>query len=217
MKGLLIKDFKLMKGQKYFFILIFIVALGMSLFSDDVTFALGFLTFVVSLFTLSTISYDEFDNGNAFLFTLPFTRNQYVMEKYIFGILIGISSWVLSMSIALIINVFKDILPILDIIMTAFMIIPIMLVIQAIMIPFQLKFGGERGRLAIIGALGLVFVLGVVIIKMAEAMHVNLISMFNSLTVMGLGTMIAILIISSLILWGISMMVSISIMKKKEF
>ena len=34
---------------------------------------------------MSSISYDEFDNGNAFLFSLPITRKDYVLEKYIFG------------------------------------------------------------------------------------------------------------------------------------
>ena len=89
MKGLMIKDLKLMKAQKNFFLLILAVAVGMILFSEDVTFGLGFLTFVVSLFTLSTISYDEFDNGNAFLFSLPITRQTYVFEKYSLSLLLG--------------------------------------------------------------------------------------------------------------------------------
>ena len=62
MKGLLIKDFKLMKEQKNFLLIILIITIGMSLFTNDLSFALGFLTFIVSLFSLSTISYDEFDN-----------------------------------------------------------------------------------------------------------------------------------------------------------
>ena len=66
MKGLLVKDFKLMKLQKNFFLLILVIAIGMIVFTNDVTFPLAFLIFIVSLFTLSTVSYDEFDNGNAF-------------------------------------------------------------------------------------------------------------------------------------------------------
>ena len=38
----------------------------MMIFTDDVIFPLGFLSFIVSLFTVSTISYDDFDNGNWF-------------------------------------------------------------------------------------------------------------------------------------------------------
>ena len=69
MKGLFIKDFKLMLLQKNFLLIILVIVIGMMAFTDDVVFPLGFLSFVASLFTVSTISYDDFDNGNAFLFT----------------------------------------------------------------------------------------------------------------------------------------------------
>ena len=89
MKGLFVKDLKLMMLQKNFLLLILAIVIGMMIFTDDVIFPLGFLSFIVSLFTVSTISYDDFDNGNAFLFTLPITRNHYVSEKYFLGLLLG--------------------------------------------------------------------------------------------------------------------------------
>ena len=70
MKGLLIKDFKLMKMQRNFFFVIVMISVGQALFSGSLSVPIGFATFVFPLFTLSTISYDEFDNGNAFLFSL---------------------------------------------------------------------------------------------------------------------------------------------------
>ena len=82
MKGLLVKDFKLMKGQKNFFLIIAAIAASTAFFSDDTSFFMGFLPFILSMFALSTISYDEFDNGNAFLFTLPISRTGYTIEKY---------------------------------------------------------------------------------------------------------------------------------------
>ena len=82
MKGLLIKDFKLMKGQKNFFLAIVAIALAMITLSPGTSFAIGFLGFVGSLFSLSSISYDEFDNGNAFLFSLPITQRVCVRKIY---------------------------------------------------------------------------------------------------------------------------------------
>lgn len=96
MKGLFVKDLKLMMSQKNFLLLILAIVIGMMIFTDDVIFPLGFLSFTVSLFTVSTISYDDFDNGNAFLFTLPITRNHYVSEKYFLGLLLGCIAWVLA-------------------------------------------------------------------------------------------------------------------------
>ena len=89
MKGLLIKDFKLLKMQKNFFVVMIIISVGLALFSEDLSFPIGFSTFVFSLFSLSSISYDEFDNGSPFLFSLPITRADYAAEKYAFGLILA--------------------------------------------------------------------------------------------------------------------------------
>ena len=76
MKGLLVKDFSLMKMQKNFFITILGIAAFMTVFLKNISFPMGFLPMVISLFTLSTISYDEFDNGNAFfVYISHYTKN----------------------------------------------------------------------------------------------------------------------------------------------
>ena len=96
MKGMLVKDFKLMKGQRNFFAVIAAMAVGMAIFMEEPSFIIGYMTFAGSLFTLSTISYDEFDNGNAFLFSLPISRKGYTVEKYQFGLIAGGVSWLFA-------------------------------------------------------------------------------------------------------------------------
>lgn len=87
MKGLLVKDFKILKLQKNTLFLFLFIAIWLTAFSDNASFIIGYFTFVFSLFSLSSISYDEFDNGNAFLFSLPITRIDYVIEKYYFALI----------------------------------------------------------------------------------------------------------------------------------
>lgn len=217
MKGLLIKDFKLIKGQKNFFLMIIVVAIGMAAFYDDVTFVISFLTFVISLFTLSTISYDEFDNGNAFLFTLPISRTGYAIEKYCFGLLLGCGSWLLVTVLAVIVSIVKETAAISDIVMPTVMILPIVLILQAIMIPFQLKFGGEKGRIAIIGAMGFLFVVGIAVVKVAEMLGINIQNIINNLPTVSMGMLVAMVIIVTIVLLLVSMKISMSIMNKKEF
>ena len=55
MKGLFVKDLKLMMLQKNFLLLILAIVIGMMIFTDDVIFPLGFLSFIVSLFTVMMI------------------------------------------------------------------------------------------------------------------------------------------------------------------
>ena len=218
MKGLLIKDFKLMMLQKNFLLLILAIVIGMMIFTDDVVFPLGFLSFIVSLFTVSTISYDDFDNGNAFLFTLPITRNNYVIVKYSLGLLFGCIAWILATVLGIIVTVLKDTSPVTDLVHSSLIILPMMIVVQAIMLPFQLKFGGDKGRIAMIGAFGALAVISIVIVKGAEAIFkVDLISLLDNLPTVSMGVLIAITIIIALLMLLVSMKISLSIMNKKEF
>lgn len=218
MTGLLVKDFKLMATQKNFFLVILLIVIGMISFTEDVSFPLGFLTFALSLFTLSTISYDEFDNGYAFLFTLPITRVGYVLEKYCLGFLLGFGSWLLATFLGLIATVVRDTTSLTEIWQIAAMILPVMIIIQSIMIPFQLRFGGEKGRIAIIGAVGLLVVAGVVIVKGAKLFfNVDLIAQLNTLPIVSMGMLFLIALVIAMLLFALSVRISISIMKKKQF
>lgn len=218
MKGLLLKDFKLVKLQKNFFFMIIAVAVGLTIINNDATFMLGFLTFVMSMFTLSTISYDEFDNGNAFLFTLPVSRKSYVVEKYVFSLLLGGGSWVLAVLFAVVFSIIQGTVSVLEVVMAAVAIFMIMLMIQAAMIPFQLKFGGEKGRIAMVGAVGILFIIGFVAVKIAGGLGIDLLNVsISSLSTVNMGMAAAIAIAVDAVVLLVSMKISISIMDKKEF
>lgn len=217
MKGLLIKDFKLMKAQKNFFLMLIAVVVGMGLFSDDTYFILGFLTLVVSLFTISTVSYDEFDNGNAFLFSLPISRTGYVMEKYCLGMILGGVSWVLSTLLVLAAGLLKGNGSFMDVLMTAPAILPLMLIILAVMLPFQLKFGGEKARIAIIGCIGILTLLGIIAVKAAAFMGIDVVSLLDNLPPFSAGTLLAVFIAAALVILAVSAKISISVINKKEF
>lgn len=217
MKGLLIKDLRLMKVQKNFFIIFIVIAVGMAAFSYDISFMLGFLSFVLSLFTLSTISYDEFDNGNAFLFTLPISRTSYTAEKYCLALLFGGGSCIFASILAVIFGIFNKTADFSEIAMTALAILSVLIVIQSVMIPFQLKFGGEKGRIALIGALGLLFIVGIAFVKIAEMLGIDIIKVIENLPMVSMGVMAAIIFFAVVIILFISVKISISIMKGKEF
>ena len=98
MKGLLIKDWKLLRNQGGYFSTVFlIVILIMSIGSVSTTgFMISYMTFLFSVFVLSTLSYDSHDNGMAFLMSLPVERKTYVKEKYLFAIFLSSGSWIIS-------------------------------------------------------------------------------------------------------------------------
>lgn len=81
MKGLLIKDYKLMLGQKSFLGMAALMAVLYLIIYKDPIVAVVFITVMCTMFTVSTLSYDEYENGMAYLFTLPISRNIYVLES----------------------------------------------------------------------------------------------------------------------------------------
>lgn len=218
MKGLLVKDFKILKLQKNTLFLFLFIALFLTAFSDDASFVICYFTFVSSLYSLSSISYDEFDNGNAFLFSLPITRKNYVIEKYCFSFILSMSSCFFATILVIITEMIRGTdSSIIDIIMIALITIPIMLIVISIMLPFQLKFGGDKGRIAIICAVGIVFVVGIVILKVAEFFSIDIASIINDLPVFSTGMIIVAALIAVIVILMISIRISISIVKKKEF
>ena len=68
-----------------------------------------------------------------------------------------------------------------EIFLTAGSLFPTILLILSIMLPFILKFGGEKGRIAIIGVMGFIFVIGLLLIKTTEYLGIDLYVLINKL------------------------------------
>lgn len=221
MKGLLIKDFKLMKNQKNFFLVILVVIAFLAAGSDDLSFPMGFTAFIGTLFTLSSISYDEFDNGNAFLFSLPITRKQYVLEKYGFGLLLGIGSLLTAACLLSAVRLVKGELSsvgrLSEIGFTVLAVLALNWGFLALMLPLQLKFGSEKGRVAILGVFGVAAVLGMLASKSAAFFRINMAAVWDGLSAMGVGMAGVLLLVLSFGILVCSMAVSMAIVKKKEF
>lgn len=217
MKGLLIKDFKLMLMQKSFFIIIIVVACLISISSQDPIFMIGFITLILSLFTVSTISYDEFDNGYPFLLTLPFSRKTYVLEKYVYGLILGTGAWIVSVMICSLMLIVQGKPVTSDMLIGAFVILPMFLVIESLMIPVHLRFGGEKGRYALIACVGVLVVIGFVVMKIVEIFHIDVLPLILAIDALGPVMFMMILLMIGFLIMLVSLKVSLSIMNKKEF
>lgn len=216
MKGLLVKDFRLLKGQSRFFGVIIVLAILFA-FVFEPQFLFSYIGYMLSLFTISTISYDEYDNGYPFLFTLPITRKEYVLEKYLFSLVMIIATVIISLLLYSGSMILKNVSLTSDMIYFIIANILTICMLVAIMLPLQLKFGSEKGRIAISVVIGIIIVLGIVFVKVAPKLHVDLTSLLNSIfSLNGIILMLGIAALAVIVII-ISMMLSIKIMKAKEF
>lgn len=104
-----------------------------------------------------------------------------------------------------------------EIFLTAGSLFPTILLILSIMLPFILKFGGEKGRIAIIGVMGLIFVIGLLLIKTTEYLGIDLYDLINKLPKFEPLVYIILFLLFSVVILGISYLISLTILKKKEF
>ncbi|MCI9190969.1 MAG: ABC-2 transporter permease [Lachnospiraceae bacterium] len=217
MKGLLIKDIRLMKNMRNSIIMILLIAVSMGAYMKDVSFIITYLALIGASFTTSTMSYDEFDNGYTFLLSLPVTRKGYVLEKYAFGLLLGGGGWLLGSVIVTVAGAVRNTSTVTDSLMMSLVMLPVALLLLSVLIPFHMKFGGEKGRIVMIITIGLIFAATVLGVKLAEAMNIDLDAALEKLPVMGTGAVAVGAVVISVVILLLSCRISIGIMNKKEF
>lgn len=216
MSGLIIKDFKLLKVQMYFFLAFIAIAFIMQTTMDNTLFIIGYMTFCGSMAVLNTISYDEYDNGNAFLFSLPISRKGYVLEKYVFGFVTGGAAWLFAVIASIVISVVKHSFSLKDTVIVALMYLALLAILLSIMLPVQLKFGGEKRMYVIFGIGGIVGIIAFISIGIIRHFN-NINQIMNRLSSVSSGVMTLAIVVIAAIAVLISYRISISIMNKKEF
>lgn len=217
MKGLLVKDLLLMKVQKKFFFLILAVSIFMALSMKDISFVAPYMSSLLSIFALTTISYDELDNGYAFLFTLPVSRKTYVLEKYCLTGLLSICSIALSLIITVGIGALRHLPPQTDLLQFAVIQFLAILLLVSVMLPLQIKFGAEKGRLVLISIIGVLFALGFAVKNLAKIQDFDLLFVITAF-IEETGVLPYLLLIAVVLLAPtLSLRASLSAMKKKSF
>ena len=201
MKGLLVKDLLVMiKSKKVILFMLFIGIVGGI---NDISFATGYILMVLAILSLSTISYDEANHGLKTLFTLPISKSDYVKEKYLFSLMITGIGFVF----VTILGCFSK-----SGFMETLIILSTALLLLALSLPFQLKEGNEKGRIVlfvvVFGCTFLFAFLNQFFSEFFESMEETLNALDPTMFSVGL-------LITSIILYIISMMISIRIYNKK--
>ena len=218
MKGLLIKDFKLMKNNAMFILIIIFISIGCAAGMKNPFFALGYATAFISIFSVNTIAYDEYDNGMPHLFSLPFSRKTYVKEKYVFAVLISVVGLTIATMISVGVSLFmeeqygmKDWLGILS--LSLFCVI----LIQGIMLPVRMKFDSEKHKMAMVIVFGAMAAVVGGAFAIAEACGIDLDAFFDGLLITKAWSTFVIVLAFGVILMFVSYKISVTFMEKREF
>lgn len=220
MLGLFIKDLKLLKAQKKLFMLVGIVTAVVLFNIQDGTemigFMAGYMVFVVTMAATSTIGCDEADHGTVFLFTLPVSRKEYVLEKY--GLAVAGSAAAVCIVTVLVyfVSVVRGSQLMAEQLFIILIMMPLALILFSLMVPFQLRFGAEKGRMMLLGAYGAVFG-GLYILKnFIEKWNVDLSWIGQKIERYSQGTWTIVAVVAALAVMLVSYFASVRILNKKE-
>ena len=222
MKGMLIKDFRLLKNQgKSLLLMLLVVAIFMNFITDvGPAFIVGYITIIFSLFTATTISYDEFDNCYLFLMTLPITRKKYVNEKYVFALLSIACTWVLGTVLGTILLLAQPAVEMnaADWLGSCIGYIFAAWICVSIMLPIRLKFDSEKSRYANFIMIAVVFIAAFLVSSVIDYLPMSIVEAgkewFYGLSAGGVLGIAGGITVAAVI---ISYLCSQHIMAKKEF
>lgn len=217
-KGLIIKDILQLKNYRktlILFILIFILVSTAEI--EGIGNVLGLmLTLAFTMFSMASFNYDELNNTDRYILTLPLTKKQVVLSKYIFVVcstLIGsIIGTILGAILTYVIN--KQIPNIGEIITIGLGGILEIGLIEAIQIPCIYKWGAEKGKIQMVLITDLVIALTAGIVFIGKKTNIqfpvnNISDVFNKFLPL-------IFIVTTIIIYYISFKIAYKIYNKKE-
>ena len=218
MKGLLIKDMHLLKDNRMLVAVIFAIAILFMFTRADASMIVSFITLIMTMLVVSSISYDDFDQSNSFLMTLPITRDLYVKEKYVLGMLLAGSGWISSSILASVFQIMSNTkVDVGEWGTTLFVLLMVAILSMAIMIPIQLKFGGDKGRIAMIGFVLFAFLIGGGVIAICNYANIDLNKLLTSIIQIDRIYILLITFLLVLMCLFVSYKTALHVMRKKQF
>ena len=218
MTGLLLKDWKLFRrqGRYYGFVLLLACAMAFVGSKDFSSFITSYMTFMIAIFSFSSFTYDEYENGMVFLLALPSGRRDYVKEKYVFSILLITGGWAVAVLLRFGFFLIRySAAEYLEILPTEPTCLLLALIYVECSFPVIIKFGSEKGRAIVFG--GLAVIGAGVFLLVKSGIILPVFSTIDQLSETAPVPLLAgSLAVCALIIW-ISYQVSLRFMEKREF
>lgn len=204
MKGLLLKDWYMMKKYCRAYLLIAALFLSISVFSSDNLFLVFYPCLLCGMIPVNLLGYDERSRWMQYSGTLPYTKAQFVSVKYLIGLFAMVTVLVATgiaqgIKMATAGNFVLGEFAVLMLLMLTVATFP-----SSICLPFIFKLGVEKGRMAYYVMIG--FVCGASVLAA---------SYFRTPEVQPNGSL-AILAVAGVVVYLLSWYLSVVFFKKRE-
>ncbi len=218
MKGLIIKDVRLLLQQKSTLFMFLGIGLFLMLTGNNILAVVNYMIYVTAMYTMSAIAYDTSDNGMAFLMTLPVSRRDYVIGKYLLvfcsASLVGTAFAIAATVVSLAYGNTVDIGMLGGELLVSVL---FMMVIFSVMLPVNIKYGAEKSRIVSLLGFGIVFAVIYLLNKLGADGGAILENALQKLEQLKFPVLILIGGVLVGVIVCVSVIISSGIMQKKEF
>lgn len=211
MKGLLLKDFCILKKQMKLMV-VFVIFYAIWAVAAKMPTMMGTMVILLSIMMpISSMSYDEAGQWYRYAFSLPIPRRTLVLSKYVLGFLVSLGGLVVSAIGNIIVLSLTNWENALESWLTIIGFLELGVIFLSIIIPILFKYGVEKGRLFI------------VVIAVIPSLLVALLgsTLKTSGTLMPSAELLQAILYSSplftLAIFLISFRISVGICRKKEY
>lgn len=217
MIGLIIKDLLNLKKQCKILLLIIAVYMIVGFTSGDMSMFMAMISLLIVMLPITALAYDERAKFEKYALTMPISRNDLVKSKYYLGLIMAMIALILQFIINIIgyYTVGTEISR--DSIFFTVILFGVSLLFMSIMLPFNFKFGVEKGRyFIIIVALVPTFIV-FLSKKLFPGMQSDIQYFMEKISQMEISKTIIYILIINAIIYFISMFISMAIYSKKEY
>lgn len=217
MKALLLKDIKVLAGNmKLYFILILLYILLGGFVPDLGIFQL-YPILLFSLFPVTALSYDERCHWTRFGITLPVSRSELVLSKYVLGIAGAVFIALFTLAVNLLFPIlFQNTVTDFRLLSCYLLAIVSSSIISLdVILPVSFHFGTEKGRMIYLGAVVLLCAAPAIMDSIFDSMQLPT-GAAGSPLYSGLSTIAAIFVLLAVLLTMLSINICIRIFDRKE-
>ncbi|KNZ40482.1 ABC-2 transporter permease [Acetobacterium bakii] len=149
MKGLILKDLLNLKGTfKTLGVMLLLFAVVFIPAGNN--FVFGIIIFMFAMMVITTISYDDLARWDSYALTMPVTRKEIVLSKYLVLGILNITGAILSLCVGFIGTMVMGRSFSMEILAIIGVVFLIAIVFGSVMLPLIYKFGAEKARLMLI-------------------------------------------------------------------
>lgn len=169
MKGLIIKDILNLKNYGRSILLIVAFYGVFSYVTNDAGFLGGMIVLLMTMMSVSSFSYDDLAKWDKYALSLPISRKDMVMSKYLLSIIFIAFGTVLSFVIVFAMSNIKNSVNLWELILQTYSLSAVAIIFISVLMPLLYKFGVEKSRIMIMAVFAIPTLLVVLLSKLGIA------------------------------------------------